>query len=167
MPLAVRERARVDHRLALGRDLDAAVLLLDEAVRDLDVGAQPDPELAGVARLAQAPLLLAQRAVIGRLEDEVERAPVVADVVRRAGHRLVRERVGGDEVLAPHLGRVDADLGRELVQRPLDRLRRLRPAGAAERRRGRRVRDHRAALELDPRDRVDAARHELRQVRQE
>src|SRR5207245_4260826 len=79
VPLAVRQRPRVDHRLALGRDLDAAVLPLDEAVRDLDVGAQPDPELAGVARLAQAPLLLAQRAVIGRLEDEVERAPVVAD----------------------------------------------------------------------------------------
>ena len=50
---------------------------------------------------------------------------------------------------------------------PLDRLRRLRPAGAAERRGRNRVRGDRAARGLDLRDRVDAARHQPRQVGQE
>ena len=127
----------------------------------------PIPSCFASPLLAAAPLLGAQLVVAGRAERQVERALVVAGVVVRMGHGRVRERVLRDEVPPPDLGRIHADLGREQVDRTLDRLRRLGPAGAAEGRDRRRVRHHRAALELDPRDRVDAARHQRRQVRQE
>ena len=81
VPLAVREGARAEDRLALRRDLDGPELGLDEPVRDLDVHADADPERARVALVAPPPLLVAQRLVVRRLEREVERPLVVAAVV--------------------------------------------------------------------------------------
>ena len=92
---------------------------------------------------------------------------VVAAVVVRSGRGLVRERVRGDEVPAPDLGRIERDLGGEHVHRALDHLRRLGPAGAADRAGRGRVRDDRRDVDLDLRDRVDAARHHRGQVGEE
>ncbi len=58
---------------------------------------------------------------------------VVARVVHQPGEGLVRELLGPDEVATPQLERVDADLLGECVHRPLDRIGRLRAAGAAVR----------------------------------
>ena len=149
------------------RDLDLAELGLGDRVRDLDVDAHADPELLGRAVGAPARLLGAQLVEPGRVERQVERALVVAGVVRRVGRGRVRERVARDQVTPPHLDRVEADLGREQVDRPLDRLARLGPPGSAERGDGGRVRDHRVERAFDAWDRVHAARHQQRQVRQE
>ena len=91
----------------------------------------PIPSSTSVAGLAAPLLLCAQLLVAGRAQREVERALVVAGVVRHAAGRLVREGVLGDEVLPPHLGGIHADLGGEQVHRAFDRLRRL---GTARRR---------------------------------
>ncbi len=56
--LAVRRGAGADPGPAVGQDLDRAELAARDAVGDLDVARQADAELAGVARLAPAPLLL-------------------------------------------------------------------------------------------------------------
>ena len=79
----------------------------------------------------------------------------------------MRERVLGDEVLAPHLGRIHADLGGVEIHHPLDRLCRLGSSSASERRHRRRVRDHRAALDFDPVDVVDAGREHRGERRHE
>ena len=52
--------------------------LLAERVRDLDVRAEPDPELRRAALVAPPPLLRAQLVVAGGAEREVERTLVVA-----------------------------------------------------------------------------------------
>ena len=157
---------RIDRR-SVGADLDLAELGLGSRVRDLDVRADADAELLDRAVGAPPRLLGAQLVETGSVERQVERALVVAGVVGRARGRRVGERIARDQVAPPHLDRVEADLGREQVDRPLDRLARLGPACAAERGDRRRVRHHGAALALDAWDRVDAARHEQRQVRQE
>ena len=146
MPLAVRERAGVHDRAAVGGDLDLAVLLLAQRIRDLGVRADPDPQLERAAVVAATLLLGPQLLVADGAQREVERALVVSRVVRRTRGGLVREGVLGDEVLPPQLGGVHADLRSEEVDHPLDRLSRLRPPGTADRRHGSRVRDDRDAL---------------------
>ncbi len=116
---------------------------------------------------ATALLLLAQSAVVRRLEREVERALVVARVVAGTRGRGQRERVRREEVAPPHLGRVVPELGREEVHRPLDRLRGLGSAGAAERARRGRVGDDAHRVGLDLRDGVDTARHQRREARED
>ncbi len=90
----------------------------------------------------------------------VERMVVLADVVVGAGHRGVREGVGRDEVLAPDLHRVDAQLGRGHVHDAFEHLR-SPPAGRRRgRRRGRgRVGGHAEGVHLDLGDLVDPLRH--------
>ena len=149
------------------RDLDLSELGLVDPVGDLDVTGDADPELFRPALLAPPPLLVAQLVVAGRAEHEVQRPLVVPRVVCGVRHRRVGERVLRDEVPPPHLGWIHRELGRERVDRTLDRLRRLWPARSPEGRDRSRVRRHRATLEFDPRDRVDAARHQRCQVRQE
>ena len=127
----------------------------------------PIPSSIAPPSLAAPALLGAQLLVAGGAQREVERSFVVTGVVRRAGSGLVRERVLRDEVLAPHLHGIHADLGGEQVDHALDRLGGLGPPGAAERRHRSRVRHHGAALDLDARNGVDTARQEARQVRQE
>ena len=71
-----------------------------------------------VSPRSRSRLLFGPQLVVARvLERGVERHRVFAGVVRRAqaGVRHVRERVGRDEVLAPDLDRVDAELvGRDV-----------------------------------------------------
>src|SRR5690606_33595322 len=108
-----------------------AVLAASPAAGDLDVHRQPDAEHLRVAALAPGGLLGAQLLVPGRLEDAVERAPVVAGVVLGAGGGGERELVGRHEVRAADLGGVHADLGGEEVDRPLDGGRGLGPTRTA------------------------------------
>ena len=70
-------------------------------------------------------------AQLARLERQVERRLVIPRVVDRAHLRREREPVGGDEVLAAHLGRIHLQLARQHVHRTLDEVGRLRTSGAA------------------------------------
>jgi hypothetical protein len=162
--LAVRVRARAQDRAAVLGDLDLTELRLADRVRDLDVRAEPDPELHPGALGAPTPLLLPELVVPGRAEQEVERPLVVAGVIGRPGRRQVGESVLGDEVHPADLGRVESRLGREEIDRPVDRLRRLGSAGATDRGRRRRVGHDRHRSRLDFRDRIDAVRHQCGQV---
>src|SRR5262249_41440568 len=105
-----------------GRRRDAA---------DLDVAREADPEVA--APLSRRRLLATESLVVDELERAVERALVLAAVVGEAGEDagVVREGVRLDEVLPPHVDRVEPELAGHEVDRPLDRVRRLRPPGAA------------------------------------
>jgi len=82
--LPVRERARAQDRLAVRSDLDVTELALGEPVRDLHVGAEPDPHLPRASLGAPAPLLLPQAVVIRCGEGALERTDVIARVVGRA-----------------------------------------------------------------------------------
>ena len=166
MPLAVRERAGVHDRAAVGGYLDLAVLLLAQRVRDLGVRADPDPQLDHAALVSETLLLCPQLLVADRAQREVERPLVVPRVVRRTRRGLVREGVLGDEVLPPQLGGIHVDLRGEEVDHALDRLCRLRPPGTADRRHGSRVGDDREPFDLDARDCVHPAREQPGQVRQ-
>ena len=83
--------------------------------------------------------------VAGLLERDVEARVEVAGVDRQA--RRDRRRELADEVQPPDLDRVLAELARERVDRPLDRVRRLRPSRAAIRVGRHRVREDAGALE--------------------
>ena len=74
------------------------------------------------------PCASAKPLVVDRLEREVERRVVVADVVLQRDRRLVGELVRLDEVLAPDLDPVDAQLARGLVDQALEQVGRLGPA---------------------------------------
>ena len=168
--LAVRARADPCGHLAVGLDLDRAVLTVERERRaDLEVRRDTDAEHLRVAALAPRRLLGAQRVVAGLLERDVERLRVLAAVVDRTqpGDRRERERLGRDEVLAPDLDRIDAELVGRDVEGALDEVDRLGPAGAAVRGDRRGVRDRGLPVELDLRDDVHVLRHHLREERQE
>ena len=101
-----------------------------DAVRDLDVGRQPDARAGARAPDSRRRAAPPAARVAGRGQHPVERPLVVAEVVGGAGGGGEREPVLPDQVLAAHLGRVHADLGGEHVHHPLDRRRRLGAAGA-------------------------------------
>ena len=69
-----------------------------------------------------------QRVVAAVVDDRVAVLPGHADVVR--------ELIRLDEVAAPHLGTIDAQLGRDGVERALHHEARMRPAGSSIRGRG-------------------------------
>ena len=123
--LAVRRRAGVHRDRAVGRHLDRAEFLAHER-RDLHVRREPDPQLHVIAARSARRLLGTERVHAGDPQRLVERLGVVADVVHRARSRLVRERVGGDQVLAANLHRVHAEFGGHQVHRALDQARRPR-----------------------------------------
>src|SRR5215208_3209366 len=100
----------------------------------------PAPYLRAPLRLV-APHAL----VVEHRERLVERGVVVAGVDRQAGCDRRGELV--DEVQPADLDRVLPHLARERVDRTLDRIRRLGPAGAAIGVCRRRVREHTGALE--------------------
>ena len=56
---------------------------------------------------------------------------VAAAVVAHADGVAVRHGVRTDQVLAPQLDAIEAELGRRDIDQPLDHERHLRPAGAA------------------------------------
>ena len=76
-------------------------------------------------------LLGAQLLVARQLQGLLERGAIVPRVVRRPRGRLVRKGVRGDQVAPPQLGRVEVQLRRQQVDRPLDQGRRLRSPGSA------------------------------------
>ena len=149
-------------------DLDRAELDVQTDRRgDLDVGRHADAELLDVAGGTTLGLFGPQLGVAGRREHRVERLLVLARVVVGAGRRRQRERGRLDEVDAPDLGRVHADLVGGDVEHALDQLRRLGSAGAAVRA-DRGVVGHDAGrLEPHLGDFVHADRHHLREHRQD
>src|SRR6266700_4335757 len=70
-------------------------------------------------------LLAAQLLVAELLQRQVQRAAVVAGVVDPADRGVVGELLWLDEVVAPEVGRVDAQLGGGLLHQPLDQETRL------------------------------------------
>ncbi len=131
------ERRRADHHLrTLGREpharrLERVLRVLDAATTRLDVGGDADADPGGRTLDVLLRLPLAQPGVVRQLEHRVGRRGVVPDVVRRPTARRVGEGVLRDPVLAPELDRIDAELGGEVVDDALDRVRRLGSAGAA------------------------------------
>ena len=109
--------------------LEAETRGLPAGARSLDVEREPGArEPAGGAKV----VALGEEVVPPRkLERRVERARVVAGVVRVAERRAVREGVARDHVAAADLDPVERELGGGTVDEPLDRERRLGPAGAA------------------------------------
>ena len=97
----------------------------------LDVGG--DPEAAQLAARLRRRLALVEPRIVDRLEREVERGGVVADVVLEGHRRLVGELVRLDQVLPPDLHAVDPQLARGLVHQALEQVRGLGPPGAADR----------------------------------
>ena len=158
-------RAGADRRRTVVVDLDRAELRRSAAGGDLDVGRDTDPELDPVAALASPSLLLAERVVADRLGGHFERGGVGAAVVARARERRERERVVVDEVAAPQLDRVDAQLERGLVDESLQQGGRLGTAGPAVRPGRRGVRRGDRDVELDRVEAVRAARHAFREQR--
>ena len=77
--------------------------------------------------------------VTGRRQGGVERFGVLPGIVGAAGNRRHRERGRIDEVAAPDLGRVDAELIGGDVEYPLDQLGGFRAPGAPIRADGSRV----------------------------
>ena len=140
---------------------DRAVLAAPATRGDLDVDADPDAELDGVARLAAGALLLAELVVVGEAQGLAQRQVVVADVVARAGQRGDRERRRVEEVAPPQLGRVDGELDGGQVEHALQVGGGLRAARAAERAHRRGVGERDRAVEGDLRDVVDALAHDV------
>ena len=125
MALAVGGRAGAHGDGAVLLDLAGAELGAEPG--PLDVRAEADAELSGLAALAPRGLLGAQLRVAGRLQHAVQRAPVRARVVVRAGDRLVRELA--DEVDPAHLGRVHPDLAANMsIARSISAVASGRPA---------------------------------------
>ena len=160
--LPVGGRPDPDGRAAVVVDLDRAPLGPEAAGGDLHVGADPDAELHGVVAIPAGLLLPAQVVVAGHPKGFVEGLGVLAAVVGHARSGGIGKGVVGDEVAAPDLGRIDAELGRRHVHDPLEQGGGLRPAGAAERadRGGVGRHGHRAVIDL--RDLVDALGEHVR-----
>ena len=165
--LPVRLRAGVDRHRAVVVHLDRPELVAAAAGGDLDVGGHTDAEQRLVAGLAPTGLLGAQLVVADRFGRPIEREVVAARVVGVAGQRAEREHVVAEEVAAPDLDRVDAQLERCLVDEPLQQRGRLRPTSATVGAHRCGVGDGDGNVELDRRERVGALRHSSRAARQE
>ena len=142
-------------RLGADRDADAAVVLEADrgeleliAHRRFDVVAHADaaPE-AAPRRLRPA---LPDAPPVGDRHRLVHDPGELARIIGLAGRRAERHRARVDQVAAPELGRVDADLARRGVHQTLHQIDRFRPAGAAIGVDGRGVGQH----ALDPVDQV-------------
>ena len=126
----------------------------------LGEGGEADAELDRVVRLPAAALLLAQLVVAEQLQRLLGGLLVVAAVVLEPGGRGEGELLGLDPVLPAQLQRVHVQLDGELVHDPLDRERRLGPAGAAVGVGGHLVGEDALAVEAVGRELVDADVHE-------
>src|SRR4030095_10194877 len=123
MALALTHRAEPRDGAAGRIDADVAAVeqadpedvarLVRSGADDLGEGRDADPHQ--FALLAFLRLLLAQSLVIDGLEHLVERRMIVAAVERPAQRRRIRKLLGLDEVAAPDLGLVEAELLREDV----------------------------------------------------
>ena len=109
-----------------------------------------DAEPAGACR-ARAPRRAASRspARSARASARSMLALELAAVVGEDEAGLERHRRGRDEVAAAQLDRVDPELARGHVDHALDRVRRLRPAGAAVGPGRRGVGEHAGGLDVD------------------
>ena len=125
-----RLAGRVDAQLGRVDHLDAEDVVLLRRPRADRFGEVRDPDAHELALGARRRLLLAQVVVADLVERLAQRGRVVAGVVHEPGRRRVRELLGLDEVLEPHLGRVDAELVRRRLHQSFDEVRRL---GDAER----------------------------------
>ena len=161
--------ARVPRRRVAGRpDLDAAELAArPQAAGDLDIAGHADAEHPGLAGRPPPGLLGAQVVVPRRRQHPVERPGVVAAVVGRARRRRARLGERRQQVAAPHLDRVEADLGGEQVDGPLDGRGRLGTPGASVRPDRRRGGQRHAGVGRHGGDGVGAGRHRPGEVGQE
>ena len=121
----------------------------------LDVRAQANAELHAVATLAPRTLFASQLLITRRLQREVERSHVVTSVIGELGGSRVREWAA-DQVAPPQLGRIQTQLHREHVHRPLDQCYRLGATGATVRGHDSGVGVDAAAAPPDPRDGIHA-----------
>ena len=155
--LAHRGRSREQGDGAVGIDPELGGVGIDRGVRParhLDgIGDAEPEERAALARL-RAPLL--EPRAIGEGERHVHAPRELPAVVGEDEPGLERHRRRRDDVPAPELDRVDAELARGQVDHALDGIRRLGPPRAAIRTRRRRVREDAGGLHADGRRRVHA-----------
>ena len=129
--LAVRASSRCARAATVGTQLDGSVLGTGDTGGAVDEGGQPDAELDRVAGGAPSGLLGAELVVPGGGEGGVEAELIATAVVGEPGRRLPREGVGRYQVAAAHLGGIETDSRRELVDGALDDVGRFGPAGAS------------------------------------
>ena len=135
---------------ALHRDLDA---LVRDADRRLDIVGNADAaQLAALLRFAAT---RGKALPVGALQHALHVAGEIAAVVEQPARGAVGQLLARDEVLLPDPHAVHAEPMRGEIDQPLQHQRRLRPAGAAERRGRHRVGHHRAAAHVHQRDVVD------------
>ena len=166
MALAGRGRPGSHEHRPVSADLDRAKLRGGPASGHLDVRAEPDPQRGAVASVAPLRLLAAQLPVPCQLEGPVQRPLVLAAVVGPAAGRGEREVLRAEEVPAPELARIDADLGRQHVHGPLDHGGRLGPPRTAIGGDDRGVGDDARGHVVDPGDPVNAGHHHPGEGRQ-
>ena len=121
----------------------------------------PDQSTVGAGGIA----FLLHRVPVCVLQTQVEGLLVVPRVVDSPHLGGVRELVRLDEVLATHLGGVHAQLGRQDVHTPLDKVGRLRTTRATIRIRRRLVGEHFGQGGADGGNIVGRVRHHHRQRR--
>ena len=139
-------------RLALGADADVHVhdacgihrdvgAFERAEARALHVCAHADPDGACGRPAATRGLLAAPARVVEPREQRVERGDVVRRIVDDAGAVAIRQAGGErhllapDQIPAPQLGRIQRERARGAIEEPVEDERRLRPPGAAVRRR--------------------------------
>ena len=96
---------------------------------ELDPGREPDAHVLAV--LPTLDLLLTQLVVARQFERSVEGLFVITAVDDEPEVLREREVLRLNEVLAPDRDRIHADLARDQVNHPLDKVGRLRAAGSA------------------------------------
>ena len=112
---------------------------------DLNVRAESNAEVTALS--TQVCLALAQPRIVDVRHGAIESLRVVAEVVHEA--EIVGVREAFDEVLAPQLGRIHADLECDEVDHALHHMRRLGAAGAAIRVRRRAIGEDADAPRVD------------------
>ena len=134
MPLALVAAAREHVDLAVGVHAHAHAVVAGvvgthaRGAGRLDDQAGADAQVAALGRrllLGLAPVVEVQK-----LQRLVQRFPVAAAVVARAGDRTVREGVRRNEVAPAHLHRVEVEVRGDAVHHPLDDEARFRFAEA-------------------------------------
>ena len=162
-PLAVRRRPGIHGNRSVALD-DEPRALPGARGSALDVAADADAVVAAVDQLA------VQARLLGPVEfgqAALERHPVVAAVAfglaAEAGRERVRHLALGDEVAAPELDAIDAEVLCDDVEQPLAEEIGLESAGPAVGAHGRLVGDHQGDVDANVRDAVRPGGH-LRDV---
>ena len=130
--------------------------------RRLDDGGKADAVFApGGAGFVAAAL---ERVEPAAAEGLLDRAQIIAGIVKRAGRRMVGKFLRRNEIAADDVERIEIELHRDALHQPLQRQIKLRPAKAADQARRHFVGEHDAVGHLDIGDVVGAGHRAVHAV---